>query len=80
MKRTFEAIWEQGKIIPTESININDHTRLLVVILDEQQTPDKTSLAQEARRQSLLVSKHSEPENEVWETNIDDSDWRQNAV
>ena len=35
MKRAFEAIWEQGKVIPTEPININDHTRLLVVILEE---------------------------------------------
>jgi hypothetical protein len=76
MKRTFEAIWEQGKIIPTESININDHTHLLVVILDEQ-TPDRTSLVQEARRQSLLVSKHDESISEIWEANIDDSDWRE---
>ena len=36
MKKAFEAIWEQGKVIPTESISINEHTRLLVVILDEQ--------------------------------------------
>ena len=36
MKRAFEAVWEQGQVIPVESIRINDHTRLLVVILDEQ--------------------------------------------
>ena len=35
MKRAFEAIWEQGKVVPTESIRINEHTRLLVVILEE---------------------------------------------
>ncbi len=37
MKRAFEAIWEQGKIIPTETIKINDHTRVLIVILDDRQ-------------------------------------------
>ena len=36
MKKTFEAIWEHGRIVPKESIQINDHTRLLIVILDEQ--------------------------------------------
>jgi len=75
MKKAFEAIWEQGKIIPTESINIYNHTRLLVVILDEQKF-ESVSLVQEARQQSLLVSKHSDAEDEIWEANIDDSDWR----
>ena len=36
MKKTFEAIWEQGQIVPIESIRMNEHTRLLVMILDEQ--------------------------------------------
>jgi hypothetical protein len=69
MKRAFEAIWEQGKIIPKEPININDHTHLLVVILDDQK-PDSTALIQEARSQSLLVSKYADPTDEIWEANI----------
>lgn len=76
MKKAFEAIWEQGKIHPIESITINDHTRLLVVILEEQQS-DSTSLAQEARRQSLLASRHTDFADDIWEDNIDDSDWRE---
>ncbi len=43
MRRAFEVIWKQGKVIPTEVININEHTRLLVVILDEQIEEDKAS-------------------------------------
>jgi predicted DNA-binding antitoxin AbrB/MazE fold protein len=75
MKRAFEAIWEHGQIVPIESVNINEHTRLLVVILDEKNF-DSTSLIQEARRQSMLVSQHHQPEEEIWEANIDDTDWR----
>ncbi len=75
MKKTFEAIWEHGQIVPIESIQINDHTRLLVVILDEQ-PQDRASFIQEARRQSLLVSKQDQSEGEMWQANIDDADWR----
>jgi predicted DNA-binding antitoxin AbrB/MazE fold protein len=35
MKKAFEAIWEQGKLIPREAINLNEQTRVLVVILDD---------------------------------------------
>jgi hypothetical protein len=35
MKQAFEAVWEQGKILPLEAVSINDHTRLLVVVIDE---------------------------------------------
>ena len=73
MKKTFEAIWEHGQIVPTESIQINDHTRLLVMILDEQKS-DNASFIQEARRQSLLVSKQDHSEDEIWEANIDGSE------
>lgn len=38
MKKAFEAVWEHGQIIPAESIHIHDHTRILIVILDEQQS------------------------------------------
>ena len=37
MKTAFEAVWEQGQIIPKELIHLNEHARLLVVILDELQ-------------------------------------------
>lgn len=74
MRTAFEATWEQGTIIPTETIMLKEHARLLVVILDEiKPTP---SLAQEARRQSLLASQHDHPESGIWEANIDDRDWR----
>ncbi len=43
MRKAFEAIWEQGKMIPIESITINDRTRLLVVILDESDEQVQTS-------------------------------------
>lgn len=75
MKKAFEAIWEHGAVLPIEPIQINDHTRLLVVILDEQQQ-DRASFIQEARRQSLLVSKQDHVEDNIWEANIDDTDWR----
>ena len=35
-----------------------------------------SALAKEARRQSLLVSKHGAPSEEEWEANIDDTEWR----
>lgn len=75
MKRAFEAVWEQGTIQPIESITINNHTRLLVVILEEQKS-DSTALVQEARRQSILASRHTDFADEIWEDNIDDSHWR----
>ena len=75
MRKVFEAIWEKGNIIPTETIQINEHTRLLVVVIDEPTVSDKTFLIQEARRQSLLVSQQ-EPPDEIWEANIDASEWR----
>ncbi len=31
---------------------------------------------QEARRQSLLVSQRTEPSSDMWEANIDTSEWR----
>ncbi len=43
MKRTFEAVWEQGKVIPAESFHIKDHSRLLVIVLDEKEDEDQTS-------------------------------------
>ena len=36
MHAAFEAVWEQGQIIPVETIYLQNHTRLLVVALDEQ--------------------------------------------
>lgn len=36
MHAAFEAVWEQGQIIPVETIHLQNHTRLLVVALDEQ--------------------------------------------
>ena len=48
MKKAFEAIWEQGKLIPTESININEHTRLLVVVLEEPCEQSSTNPAWKA--------------------------------
>jgi hypothetical protein len=32
---------------------------------------------EEARRQSLSVSRHSEPSDDIWEDNIDDSEWKE---
>jgi hypothetical protein len=75
MKKTFEAIWEHGQIVPTESVKMNEHTRLLVVILEEPKS-ESVSFIQEARRQSLLVSGQDHAEDEIWEANIDDTDWR----
>jgi len=40
MKRAFEAVWEQGKVIPAESFDIKDHSRLLVIVLDEKEEDD----------------------------------------
>lgn len=37
MKKAFEAIWEQGKVIPSESFHIRDHSHLLVIVLDEKE-------------------------------------------
>jgi predicted DNA-binding protein len=34
-------------------------------------------LAEEARRQSILASQHSNPDEILWEENSDDSDWRE---
>ncbi len=31
----FEAIWLHGKVIPQESINIRENSRLLVIVVDE---------------------------------------------
>ena len=76
MRQAFEAIWEHGHIIPTESIHIHEHTRLLVVVLDEKLSLAKEHVAQEAKRQSILASKHHHVEDNDWEANIDDSDWR----
>jgi hypothetical protein len=64
MKKAFEAIWEHGQIVPIESIKINDHTQLSVVILDEQKS-DNPSFIQEARRQSLLVSRQDHAESDI---------------
>lgn len=36
MQTVFEAIWLEGKIIPKEPVNIEEHTRLLIIALDEQ--------------------------------------------
>lgn len=53
MKTAFEAVWEHGQLVPVEtSIRIHEHSRLLVVILDEQKVKILPSLAEEARRQS----------------------------
>ncbi len=37
---------------------------------------NKNFLSEEAHRQSLSVSRKSDPSDDVWENNIDDSDWR----
>lgn len=74
MRTAFEAVWEHGQIVPRERMQMKEHTPLLVVILDKIQP--MPSLLQEARRQSLLVSQHQDGEDEIWEANIDDRDWR----
>jgi hypothetical protein len=77
MKAAFEAVWEHGQLVPVEaSIRIHEHSRLLVVILDEQKAESLPSLAGEARRQSLLVSQYEHSEDDIWEANIDDNEWR----
>jgi len=43
MKRTFEAVWEHGKVIPAELFHIKDHSRLLVIVLDEKEDEVQTS-------------------------------------
>ncbi len=35
----FEAIWLHGKVIPQESINIRENSRLLVIVVDETDEP-----------------------------------------
>ncbi len=36
MQTIFEAIWHEGKIVPKEPVNIEEHARLLIIALDEQ--------------------------------------------
>jgi len=36
MQNMFEAIWLHGKVIPQESINIRENSRLLVIVIDEK--------------------------------------------
>jgi hypothetical protein len=43
MQKMFEAVWNQGKIIPQETVSIRDQTRLLIVVPDEQSEKIKTS-------------------------------------
>lgn len=35
MHVAFEAVWEQGQIIPAETVHLKNHARLLVVVLNE---------------------------------------------
>jgi len=36
MQKAFEAVWNQGQIIPREPVSIKDQTCLLIVVLKEQ--------------------------------------------
>jgi hypothetical protein len=77
MKTAFEAVWEHGQLVPVEaSIQIHEHARLLVVILDEHDAKISPAFVDEARRQSLLATQHATAEDDAWEANIDDRDWR----
>jgi nitrate reductase NapAB chaperone NapD len=42
MYRTFEAIYQQGQIVPIEEIEAEEQSKLLVIVLDSQ---DKNSTA-----------------------------------
>ena len=35
MHVAFEAVWQQGQIIPVEPVHLQNHMRLLVVVLDK---------------------------------------------
>ena len=37
MHKTIEAIWDGGKIIPLESLEARDKSRLLVIVMDEHE-------------------------------------------
>jgi hypothetical protein len=37
----FEAVWQQGKIIPRESVDIKEYARLLVIVADEKDRDSK---------------------------------------
>ncbi len=41
MQTVFEAIWHEGKIVPKEPVNIKEHARLLILVLDEQKSDDQ---------------------------------------
>lgn len=44
-------------------------------VFDDRDKNNGSALANEARRQSLLVSKHVTPSEGEWEANIDDTEW-----
>ncbi|MCP4283413.1 MAG: hypothetical protein GY792_03015 [Gammaproteobacteria bacterium] len=66
-QKTHKSISE----LVNEAINL-----YLAGAFDNRDKNNGSVLAKEARRQSLFVSKHVEPAGEVWEANIDDTDWR----
>ncbi len=70
---------ELGKSLEFNSARLKRERNQLVIeaISEYLDRLNRSSLSEEARRQSILASGQSHFSDEIWENNMDDTDWRQ---